>query len=93
MNLLILSYFDGGNHASNELCVITDKGKELHFNQALFQYPTTVSVKSIRIKNNKIILNILFSGQHDGACCPTEKETLQFAIKNDKIIEIDSFFR
>uniref|UniRef100_I2Q6F8 Uncharacterized protein n=1 Tax=Desulfovibrio sp. U5L TaxID=596152 RepID=I2Q6F8_9BACT len=82
----ILSAFNGGNGAEIHLCVVTQEGTSYHINQVLMEYPD-IQPGVIKIKNKIVMLNILYRGPNDPACCPTKKGVLEFKLENDKIVE------
>ncbi|NDY57296.1 hypothetical protein G3N56_11140 [Desulfovibrio sulfodismutans] len=83
----LLSAFDGANHGEEHLCVITHDQDAYHVNQVLLS-SRGIHLKSIKIANETIILDVMFRGPKDPACCPSQKGSLELQMRNGELVEI-----
>lgn len=81
---LVLSSFSGGNSYEFHICVITPDGNRYHIHQALLNL-YAVRITHLTIKNEKILVSLLYRGPGEPTCCPTQKGTLEFQLVNDHI--------
>jgi len=44
------------------------------------------AIKSLQIKNQRILINAVVVGPHDLPCCPTKRIMLTYAVKNGKLV-------
>jgi uncharacterized protein len=82
---IIVSYYSGGNVVAYSLtAVIAKAGKVLV--TVPVDLGIKVNIKQFRIQSGKIIFNGIFLGENDSLCCPTQKVTYTYRVKNGSLV-------
>lgn len=74
----------GSGSATTIYAVIATKGDPIVTNP--FVLGDRVAVKSVTIRSQKIVLNVLKHGPNDGSCCPRVKTSLTLVVKNGRLL-------
>ncbi len=80
-----------GNGSEYTLAVLSQKNDTILVSQVVLFYPDII-IEKIEIKNERILLNVLYRGPNEPKCCPTQKGTIAFKYENGKIIETKKLF-
>jgi hypothetical protein len=46
-----------------------------------------IQIKSLKIKSGKIIVSAIIQGSNEGLCCPTQKASITYGIKGEKLVK------
>jgi hypothetical protein len=49
-----------------------------------------IQIKSIRIERNLIVLDLITHKPEDALCCPTQRTTKSFELKDSELIPVES---
>jgi hypothetical protein len=47
-----------------------------------------VLIKSLKIHSGKIVVDMIAHGPNDPSCCPTQKQTLTYTVRNGQLVKV-----
>ncbi len=84
--IVMLWQSSGGSGVYSYLAIFSWRNGEV-VNTGLAPIGDRVQIRSARIDNKQIILNVIQQGPDDAACCPSQKATRYWSLKKDYLQE------
>lgn len=84
--VILVSRFGGTGSFKELAVVINNNGKPHNINSKSLGDRTVIN--SVKIKDSKIILDIITHGPKDALCCPTLQKTIKLELRGNELIEL-----